>query len=193
MNLSNELRISTLAGAFVLAPTAILAAGSPRTITIFEGRQVEIPVPSGWTFENRADPEHGVSTVRLADPKKEIQLDVSFLPDPDGEMSTRKALEEHAREIFAFYLPHSVEKDMKLDAFDAPGGVGVFTSFTDRTLDPKHVPEGEKLISTTGIRSWKGVYLIFTLLTDSKSSAAYRTALEIVQGGLKQVKAPASF
>ena len=82
---------------------------------------------------------------------------------------------------------------MKLDGFDAPGGIGVVTSFTDKRLDPKHVPAGEKLISTTGIRSWKGVYIIFTLLSDSRASAAYKTALDVVRSGLKQVKAPASF
>jgi hypothetical protein len=181
--------------AFVLALGALAAprAEATKTITIFEGRQIEIPVPAGWTFENKSSPDKEAQTIELADPKKEIQLDVSFLPDPDGEMSTRKALEEQARKIFVFYLQQAVERDMKLDTFDAPGGLGVFTSFTDKTLDPKHIPEGEKLISTTGLRSWKGVYLIFTLLADTRSSAAYRSALEIVQSGLKQVKAPASF
>lgn len=181
--------------AILAAPVALAAppTGSTRTITIFEARQIEIPVPPGWTFENKSSPDKEAQTIELADPKKEVQLDVSFLPDPDGEMSTRKGLEEQARKIFVFYLPQSVEKDMKLDAFDAPGGLGVFTSFTDKTLDPKHIPEGEKLVSTTGLRSWKGVYLIFTLLADSRNSAAYRSALEIVQSGLKQVKAPASF
>jgi len=185
--------VAALVGGLLVASSGILAAADARTITIFEGRRIEIPVPPGWSFQSRVDEERGVQTVELIDPKKEIQLDVSFLPDPEGEMSTRKALEEHARTIFVFYLQQSVEKDMKLDAFDAPGGLGVFTSFTDKTLDPKHIPEGEKLISTTGLRSWKGVYLIFTLLTDSAKSSAYRTALEIVQNGLKQVKAPASF
>jgi hypothetical protein len=176
-----------------VGPLFAQSTGTPKTVTVFEGRQIEIPVPAGWSFESKLDENRAVQTVELVDPKKEIQLDVSFLPDPDGEMSARKALEEQAKKIFVFYLPQSVEKDMKLDAFDAPGGIGVVTSFTDRTLDPKHIPEGEKLISTTGIRSWKGVYTIFTLLADSRTSAAYRTALEIARSGLKQVKAPASF
>lgn len=190
--MSSEFSRSCSRALWISSP-GLLAAGDSKTVTIFEGRQVVIPVPSGWKLEDKTSPKKEAQTIELVDPKKEIQLDVSFLPDPDGEMSTRKALEEQARRIFVFYLQQSVERDMKLDAFDAPGGLGVFTSFTDKTLDPKHIPEGEKLISTTGIRSWKGVYLIFTLLADSRSSAAYRTALEIVQSGLKQVKAPASF
>jgi hypothetical protein len=180
------------ASVFAVGPLVAQSSGT-KTVTIFEGRQIAIPVPPGWKFENKSSPDKEVQTVELVDPKKEIQLDVSFLPDPDGEMSTRTALEEQARKIFVFYLQQSVEKDMKLDAFESPGGLGVFTSFTDKTLDPKHIPGGEKLISTTGIRSWKGVYMIFTLLADSRTSAAYRTALELVQSGLKQVKAPASF
>jgi len=191
---ASELRARTLALAGVFVTwTAILAAADVKTVTIFEGRQIEIPVPEGWSFQTKLDEERGVQTVELADPKKEVQLDVSFLPDPDGEMSTRKALEEQAKRIFVFYLSQSVEREMKLVSFEAAGGIGVSTTFTDRKLDPKHVPEGEKLMSTTGLRSWKGVYLIFTLLSDSKDSAAYRSALEIVQKGLKQVKAPASF
>ncbi|HKD19651.1 MAG TPA: hypothetical protein VKG23_17490 [Thermoanaerobaculia bacterium] len=191
----NERRLlaAVLVACVLVANPRTLAAAEARTITIFEGRQIEIPVPPGWSFENKSSPGKDVQTIELADPKKEIQLDVSFLPDSDGEMSTRKALEDQARKIFVFYLQQSVERDMKLDAFEAPGGLGVVTSFTDKTLDPKHIPAGEKLISTTGIRSWKGVYLIFTLLSDTRSSAAYRTALDVVQKGLKQVKAPASF
>lgn len=182
-----------LAPLLLLVLPSIARATEPRILTIFEGRQIAVPVPEGWKYEEGQDPHHGIPTVRIEDPKGEIVLSVSFFPDQDGRLASREGLETEARRLFDFYVETSVEKETRLTFFEAPDGLGVLTSFTDGKLDPKKIPEGEKLISTTGLRSWKGGYMIFTLLTDTTGSPAYKKALELVRSGIKQVKAPVAF
>ncbi len=191
--ISRSTRSNLLAVLFVLvASRARLQASEQRIVAIFGGQSVSVPLPDGWTFQEKTDPATGIQTVAVGDPKGEVDLSVSFLPDPEGNLATRKGLEDLARHVFATYVDGSVEKTITLTPFDAPGGLGVLTSFTDAKLDPKHIPPGERLISTTGLRSWKGGYLMFTLLTDSRDSPAYKTALALARDGIR-VKLPVSF
>ena len=182
-----------------LAAIAAIVAAAPaltssRTITVFATRQFEVPVPTGWKFEDKnEDPSTEIRTIVLTDPKEDVQLSVSFVPDPEIELASRAALEKRSRQVFAFYLATSVEKDIPLTFFETPGSLGVFASFTDGHLDPKKIPKDEKLISTTGFRSWKGTYVLFTLLSNDKTSPAYKTALDLVRSGIRQIKAPVAF
>jgi hypothetical protein len=175
----------------VRAHTAL--ADDTKTVTIFEGRQVSVPVPSKWSFDEKADPHHGTQTVQLEDPGKEVVLQMTFFPDSSGRLSSREAVEAEAKRILEPMLETSVEKEIRLTFFDSPDGMGAYCAFTDSKLDPKHIPEDEKLIAVSGIRAWKGGYTLFTLLTNTKDSAVYKTALEIAVSGVRQVKAPVAF
>ena len=178
--------IATLA-AFLMAGAV---SADERLVTIFQGRQLSVSTPPGWRFEESRDKKTGVQTVEIVDPKSEIQLDVSFIPDSEGRLGTREALEAEMRNVFAFYLEGSVEREMKFASLDVTVGIGGYTFFTDRSLVGRKVPKGERLISTVGIRSWKGAYLIFTLLSNSRDSDPYRLALDIVRASFKEVRGP---
>ena len=178
--------------AFLFSVRAI-AGDDVRTVTIFQGRQIAVAVPAGWKFDEELDPHHGTPTLHVGDPNGEVAVVLAFFPDPAATQPDRADLEAEAENLFEPYLESAVEKDVKLTYFDAPDGGGVYASFTDGNLDPQSVPEDEKLISTAGLRSMKGVYVLFTVLTNSRDSAAYRTALELVRGELRQVKTPVSF
>ena len=126
-------------------------------------------------------PHHNTPTLHFQDPEGEVAVVLAFFPDPAGTQPNRADLES------------AVEKDMSLTYFDAPDGGGVYASFTDGNLDPEKVPADEKLISTAGLRSMKGVYVLFTVLTNSRDSASDRRAMDLVRGELRQVKTPVSF
>ena len=180
-----------VAVASLVFSTAI-AGDDVRTVTIFEGRQIAIGVPAGWKFDEQFDPHHGSPIVHIQAPAGQVAIVVAFFPD-DRAHPDREDLETDARSLFEPYLEHAVEKEMDLTYFDAPDGAGVYASFTDEELDPKGTPVDEKLVSTAGLRSMKGVYVLFTVLTDSRESAPYRRALDLVRGELRQVKTPVSF
>jgi hypothetical protein len=164
-----------------------------RTVTIFQGRQIAVAVPAGWKYDEALDPHHNTPTLHVQDPDGQVAVVLAFFPDPANTQPDRADLEAEAQNLFEPFLESAVEKDMKLTYFDAPDGGGVYASFTDGNLDPENVPEDDKLISTAGLRSMKGVYVLFTVLTNSRDSAAYRTALDLVRGELRQVKTPVSF
>ena len=170
-----------------------VAAADNKIVTIFEARQFSVPVPSGWSFDESEDPNLGTPTVKLGDPGKKVILQMTFIPDPSGKLSSREAVEAEAKRILQPYVETSVEKEIRLTFFEPPGGLGAYAAFTDGKLDPKHIPEDEWLIGVTGIRTWKGGYTLFTLLTNTKDSSVYRTALEIAVSGTRQVKAPVAF
>jgi hypothetical protein len=161
-------------------------ATTEKTVVIFENRQLAIALPRNWTFSESRDTRTGVQTIAIADAKGEIELQVSFLPDPEGRLASREALEGEMQKAFTPYLEDAVEKGMKFVVFDGPDGVGGYTTFTDRRFVGQKVPDGERLLSTTGMRSWPGVHLIFTLLSNSADTGTYREALELVRTGIRQ-------
>ncbi len=179
--------------AFGLFLLAAAARAEERSVTIFEGRKISVSVPKGWKFGEAQDPKTGVQTLEWLEPSGEVQLDISFFPDSKGRLATRAGLEAEMKRTLSFYLAEAVEREMKITSLETADGVCGYTSFTDRRLVGRKIPEGERLISTTGMRSWKGVYLLFTLLSNSRDTEAFRQALEIVRSGVKEVggQAPA--
>ena len=185
-------RALALAFAVVLSARVGLAEDT-RTITIFEGRQVWVPVPAGWSLDERREPRNGVKIIQLQDPGKEVDLQMSFFPDPSDRLSSRAALESEARGFLETYVETSVEKKIRLTFFEAPDGSGAFARFTDGQLDLRHIPKDEKLIAVSGLRSWKGDYALFTILTNTTDSETFKKALDIVKSGIHQPKAPVAF
>lgn len=171
------------------APTA--SAAQPRTITIFQQRQIAIPVPDGWTFADSRDDKTGVQTVTLKDRSGEIELSVSFFPDQANRLSTKAGLEKQMRTLFAEYVAGSVEGKMNLTFRETADGIMGHAVFTDRELAGHEIPKDQRLNSTTGLRSWSGVYAFFTLLSNQTKSDAYATALELVRSGMQEEKARA--
>src|SRR5262252_3419369 len=41
-----------------LAATHFALSDDTKTVTIFEGREMSVPVPAKWSFEERQDPHH---------------------------------------------------------------------------------------------------------------------------------------
>jgi hypothetical protein len=174
-----------LALALVLFVATQLAAAT-RTIRIFEKRQIVIAVPEGWKFNNTKDNQTGVQTVTFDDRAETVDLRASFLPDSENHLATREALEARMRETFAPMLEGSVEKEMEFTFRDTADGTLGYTVFTDKKLVDGDVPPNEWRYATVGIRSWPGVAMNFTILSNDLDSEAYKKALEVVTSGLGQ-------
>jgi hypothetical protein len=172
--------------ALALVVATRLAVAETKSVEIFEGREISVEVPEGWQSMHARDATTGVQTLSFEDPRGEIKLDISFIPDSEGRLATRAGLEAQMRSAFSDYKAGAVEREMKFTFVEVVGGLCGYTSFTDRSLVGKKPPAGERLISTTGIRSWKGAYMIFTLLTNSVDSKPYRDALTIVTKDLRE-------
>jgi hypothetical protein len=161
-----------------------LLAGPPRTVTIFQGRPVTVAVPDGWTFAESRESGTGIQTLALEDPTGEIKLRLSFFPDSENRLGSKEAIEAAMKKYFAAILSGAVEREMKIVSSDAPGGSEGHAVFTDKQFAGREVSKNERRLATTGMRSWPGVFGLFTVLSNQSESAAYKTALEVVRAGV---------
>ena len=167
---------------------AAAAFGANRTVEIFQGRQVTIAAPTGWTFEATRDEKTGVQTMVLDDPSGEIKLALSFLPDSTNRLASKAAVEAQMQAVFADMLQGAVETEMKIVITEAPGGgFEGHTIFTDRQFIGREIPKDERRLATAGIRSWPGFFAVFTILSNDSTSDAYNAALKLVQSGVTAV------
>src|SRR5436309_11760630 len=149
-----------LAALFLLATVSAIA-GPPRTVTIFQGRQVAVAVPDGWTFADSRESGTGIQTLALEDPTGEIKLHLSFFPDSENRLGSKGAIEATMKKYFAAMLNGAVEREMKIVSSDAPGGFEGHTIFTDKQFAGREVPKDERRLATAGMRSWPGVLDLF--------------------------------
>lgn len=155
-----------LALALLLLFSAVSLFAVTRTIRIFDKRQVVIAVPEGWKFELTKDKKTGLQTIQLDD-RNGVRASATFHPDPENALASEEALDERARGLFA--------------------PVGEETRFTvTKTVDgfARHAVVDD---ATKGIRSWPGVYLVFTVTGEDRESEAYARAIEVITEGLREV------
>jgi len=173
--------------ALFIAALASSALAATRTIRIFEKRQIVIALPEGWKFNLTKDNQTGVQTKHLEDRGGEVKLEASFLPDSENDLATREALEGRLRATSEPMLQAAVEQEMKVTTTKTSDGLITYSTFTDRRFAEGDVPRDERRYATEGIRSWPGVSLHFTILTNELTSDEYRAALEILTQGLREV------
>lgn len=174
----------------LLMPAALLA--KEESFLLYEDHRVAIDVPEGYTY-TLGSGEAGVITVHLLDPKQEVNLEISFLPDPDGRFSTPRARREFIVETFNKYVEGSVEKEMRFAELKPRAGSATSCVFTDASLVGKTTyPKGEYLNATTGLKAWSGCAAFFTLLSNGLESPSYAAALKIITDSVREPKAQAT-
>lgn len=174
----------------LLLPAAL--AAKEENFLLYEDHRVAINVPEGCSFKLSSS-DAGVITVRILDPKQEANLEISFLPDPDGRFTTARARREFMVETFQRYVEGSVEKEMRFTELKPRSGNATICVFTDTSLVGKtDYPKGEYLNATTGFKAWRGCAAFFTLLSNGLDSAAREAALKIITESVHEQKPPAA-
>jgi hypothetical protein len=185
-----NLRLAPAWLALLLALPCAAALAAPKEkardelLVLFGQRRVTLAVPAGFVFSSDKD-ERGLITARLADPKEKITLQISFLPDTDGEAATPRGRKEFLVQTFQRYVAASVEQAMQFEELEPRAGAGTYCVFTDQDLVGKtKLPPGEYLHSTTGVKAWRGCLAVFTLLSQSTTSDEYRAAMKLLRESL---------
>lgn len=174
----------------LLLPVASLA--KEESFLLYEDHRVAIDVPEGFTYTLNSG-DAGMITVRILDPKQEANLEISFLPDPDGRFTTPRARREFIVETFDKYVEGSVEKEMRFTELKPRAGAATLCVFTDASLVGKTAyPKGEYLNATTGLKAWRGCAAFFTLLSNGLESPGYVAAMKIVTESVGEPKAQAT-
>ena len=177
-----------LALLLVLSPAGSPAATNDKAreevLVLFGQRRVALAVPPGFVFSSHKD-ERGLITANLTDPKEKITLQISFLPDPDGEFATPRGRKELMVQSFQQFVSGSVEQAMRFEELEPRTGAGTYCVFTDAALvGQAKLPPGDYLHSTTGVKAWRGCLAVFTLMSNTTTSDEYRAAMKLLRESL---------
>lgn len=182
---------SSLAVLLLLLQLGGAAAGAKEkareeTLILYDQRRVTLAVPEGFVYSSKKD-ESGMITARVHDPKEKISLQISFVPDPESECGTSRGRKEVMVQSFRHLVADSVEKAMQFEELEPRNGAGTYCVLTDATLAGRTaLPPGEYLQSTNGIKSWRGCFALFTLLSQNTTSEDYRSAMKILRESLAE-------
>lgn len=182
MNPRFALALLALLVAAPLAGTAALSREKAREEVLFLGeRRVSLSVPPGFQYTSAKD-ERGLITARLTAPNERLSLELTFLPDPDGEYTTARGRKELMAQAFQHYVGRSVEQAMRFEELDPRSGAGTYCIFTDATLvGKKDLPRGEYHHVTTGLKSWRGSFALFTLFSQDTTSDDFLAAMKVLR------------
>lgn len=173
----------------LVAPSA-RAAQREEVVTLGEGRRVTIAVPAGFTFGQARDAE-GLPRVVLNDAARGLSLDLSFLPDPEGQALRLRGRNERMVEFFEKLVAASVEKAMQFEELAPRRGAGTFCVFTDAALVGKaELPPNEYRHLTAGVKAWAGVMVVFRLFSNDTTSEAYRAAMRVLRESVEERPVP---
>ena len=173
-----------------VAASAAIAKTHEETVFLFENRKVEIAVPDGFGIASSKD-DNGLMTVRVADRKEKVSLQITFAPDPESRLAAERDRKEKMVELFHDYVEGSVEKAMQFEELAPRIGAGTFCIFTDASLAGKSKPPaGEFLNYTAGLKAWPGVVAIFTLFSNDTKSKEYLGVMEMLRDSVQEQPAP---
>lgn len=165
-------------------------AAREEILLVFDQRRVALTIPQGFIYSAGKD-DRGVITAKITDRKEKIDLQISFMPDPDGQYSSARGRKELMVKSFQRYVSGSVEKAMQFEELDPRVGGGTYCVFTDSDLVGQATPPPHEYFkSTVGIKSWPGVIAVFTLLSNDTKSDEYLAALNILRESVAERPGP---
>lgn len=174
----------------LVAAGALHAKDQEESIFLFQNRKVSIVVPDGLGFASSKD-ERGLMIVQLADPKDKVSMAMTFLPDPTGTYANARSRKELMDESFRQYVEGSVEKTMQFEELEPKMGAGTYCVFTDASLVGKtKLPPHEYLNSTTGVKSWPGVVVVFSLFSNGTASKEYKAVMKMLRESVHENPVP---
>jgi hypothetical protein len=170
--------------AFAVIAAAQLTAGLAvaqvqRTLVLPAGPKFSITVPMGYSYKTDFDQE-GNARVLMENPIWQIQIAAIAIADPDPAITSSEWQKNQLISRLAAALPLAKEKDYNFRPLNPRTGTGVYCQFSDAELtkDDKLNP-GEFLHLTGGIRSWKGCWVHFQILSNDVSSEEFREVMDL--------------
>lgn len=171
-----------------------LRAGASRSaeqsVFLFENRRVAVVLPEGFGLATTKD-ERGLLTVRIANPADTANLQITFVPDSDGQLASSRGRMELMVGAFQAYVEGSVEKAMQFEELQPRTGSGTFCTFTDAKLVGKaEVPPGEFRYVTAGVKAWPGVGAVFSLFSQDPRAREHQALLALLRESVVEKPVP---
>ena len=135
------------------------------SVAVKDGDTFEVKIPEGWDQTQNHSPLAPTITIR---PKsQEAELKITFISDPNGELSKKDHLDKAVTAAAQQYVNGSVEKENKLQSLESKNGKCKYAEFTDASLVGKQPPPGKFKVVGTGVMLLGKTAAAFTLLGNS--------------------------
>jgi len=178
-------RILILASCFFAVALAS-AKDREETVFVFQNRKVSFVLPDNLGFASTKD-DSGRMTVRVADQKEKVSLQITFLEDPENQFTTELTRKEFMAETFHDHVASSVEKTMEFEELDPKFGKGTYCVFTDASLVGKtKFPRGEYLHVVAGVKAWPGVAAVFSFFCNDTKSKEYEAVMHLLRESVQE-------
>lgn len=174
--------------ALLVCSVSSTAIAKPReeTLFLFENRRISILVPDGFGFGSTKD-DQGLMTVHLEHPKENVQLTITFVPDPEQNFASARSRKELIHEQFGEYVGSSVEKAIQFEELEPKQGSGTYCVFTDAKLVGKtKLPPGEFLHLTSGVKAWPGVAAIFRMFSNDVRAKEHQAIIAMLRDSVEE-------
>lgn len=169
---------------------AALKNDREETLLVFDSRKISIIVPQLFSY-NVTKSEEGLAGIRIVDPKEQLSIELTILPDGEGKMMNARARRERMVELFQQYVEDSVEKAMQFEELEPRMGAGTYCVFTDAKLVGREtLPPGEYHHLTVGVKAWPGVSVIFRAFSNDTKSADYQAILRMLRQSVEEKAVP---
>lgn len=177
-------RTSALALVFLSLATLLPAA----TVTVLGKRHFSIPLAKEWKVEQGVTGEQKFDTFVVDDPARSVKLAFTVIPDAEKKYATKEQASQLMADTLGSLLEGAVERKLSFTVVDAPGGYEAHSFFTDKSLvEVKEVPKDQWRYITAGVRTFKGAFVFYTLLSNEVDSPARTKALNLVAKELVEV------
>jgi hypothetical protein len=185
----------------LLGMTLGVAAAEPTVAPKTESRQVTVAeegslaynAPGEWVYSAPKLPNGKFPpTFKLSPKDQSASLLVTVFWDGFGNRATPMTDAELQNVLKVSserqYVPTSVEKKLEILKFTQPGVHGWYAQFTDASLVGKNPPPGDFKVVTSGIFRAGNLWGNFTLLTNAKDDAGFKTGLKVIESFKKLEK-----
>lgn len=161
-------------------------ARHPRSINVPGRGRLTVEVPAGYSFETERDPR-GAVLVRMENPVWRIRTVALVVAEDDLENTTRTWQENRLITFMADTLSQAAERDYNFSPLNPSTGTGVKMIFTDpRVVKGEPLPPEEYANLTGGVRAWRGVTIIFQVLSMDITSEEYREMMRVFTHGFER-------
>lgn len=165
----------------LLATGEFVVAQTEQSVTIPGRHRFSILVPAGYSFRVERDRMDNAA-VFMENPVWGISITAFLITDRERPITTTEWQRNELISRVANALSQAKEPDYNIQPLHPVSGTGVFCIFTDGTYKRvEDLPPGEYLHLTGGIRSWRGCFVFFQIMSNDLTSPEYREAFGLFE------------
>ncbi|RME72069.1 MAG: hypothetical protein D6781_02910 [Verrucomicrobia bacterium] len=153
-------------------------AAHPRTLNVRGVGKIRIDVPTGYSLDTEVN-RAGITVVKLENPVWHIAVSAGIVPERDPDNTSAAWQDNRLVGFLADLLAESDATEYTFAPLNPIVGTGRFCVFTEAET-PASTPDPDDYHHlTAGIKAWRGVTIIFQILSNDVTSPEYQEVFRL--------------